>query len=403
MQQQQHQRHTKDTLYYSISRMLERASYYGLRGILILYMIGATMQMDKVEVGIIYGWFTSALIITPIIGGLLGDLLLGNKKTILIGGVMQALGAFTLCIPSTTALFIGLILTLLGSGLYIPNFTSNFGKLYWNKTKLLDSGFTILYFAINLGSFFGVLLIAYIAETYGYPIGFAIVGLLMLLSLIPILVSKETKLEVVKKSSKETDRSIANIVIALITVGLFWGLYEISNIRTFELQTQLSVLSNNFIPVNWWQPISILILIPISVIAAVAWTYIYNSPFFKLMVGFLFGALSFGLLLLIPEVPSEQDITVYIVSVVLLVIAEIHIAPIIHSVLTKYAPPKYLAIFMSVALLPTKIVSIVIGWYQIQLDAQPILALKVSIIVLALVGLGLMSYVVWNKKQQESL
>ena len=175
----QNQKHTIETLYYSISRMLERASYYGFRALVVLYMVGETLKMERTEALTIYGWLIGSLVFSQIIGGLFGDLLIGNKKSIIIGGIIQAIGAFSLCIPSTNGLYLGLFCVVLGSGFFTPNLISNFGKSYLNKTKLLDSGFTIFYLAINLGSFLGILLIGYIGETYGYNIGFVLSGILM--------------------------------------------------------------------------------------------------------------------------------------------------------------------------------------------------------------------------------
>ena len=164
MEKIQNQKHTKETLYYSISRMLERASYYGFELLVVLYMVGETLKMERTEALTIYGWLVGSLVFSQIIGGLFGDLLIGNKKSIIIGGIIQAIGAFSLCIPSTTGLYLGLFLVVLGSGFFTPNILSNFGKSYLNKTKLLDSGFTIFYLAINLGSFLGILLIGYLEK-----------------------------------------------------------------------------------------------------------------------------------------------------------------------------------------------------------------------------------------------
>ncbi len=172
MEKIQHQKHTKETLYYAISRMLERASYYGFRALVVLYMTGETLKMERTEAVSIYGWFATLLMFSQIVGALFADLLIGNKKSILIGGIIQAIGAFILCLPSTAGLYSGLFLVVLGSGFFTPNIISNFGKLYLNKTKLLDSGFAIFYLAINLGSFLGILLIGYLGEKYGYSIGF---------------------------------------------------------------------------------------------------------------------------------------------------------------------------------------------------------------------------------------
>jgi POT family proton-dependent oligopeptide transporter len=397
MEKIQNQKHTKETLYYSISRMLERASYYGFRALVVLYMVGETLKMERTEALTIYGWLVGSLVFSQIIGGLFGDLLIGNKKSIILGGIIQAIGAFSLCIPSTTGLYLGLFLVVLGSGFFTPNIISNFGKTYLNKTKLLDSGFTIFYLAINLGSFLGILLIGYLGEKYGYNIGFVISGILMLISIIPISLTKEKRLDEIEKNEFPISKRILNILIAFIVVGLFWGFYEISSIRTFDLQLQLSEISTLGIPNHLWQSINSIFVLPISIIAIILWTYFYSSQFFKLMLGFIFGVISFGILILIPEVPTEQHTITYLISLLFLGISEIHIAPIIHSILTKYSNPKYLAILISLAFLPTRLISLIFGLFNDKLYDNPMLGLKIGIAGMTVIGIGLIGYLVWNK------
>ncbi|SNR14177.1 POT-type proton-dependent oligopeptide transporter [Tenacibaculum jejuense] len=398
MEKIQNQKHTKETLYYSISRMLERASYYGLRALVVLYMVGEILKMERTEALSIYGWFTASLVFSQIVGALFGDLLIGNKKSIIIGGIIQAIGAFSLCIPSTIGLYLGLFLIVLGSGFFTPNIISNFGKTYLNKTKLLDSGFTIFYLAINLGSFLGILLIGYLGEKYGYNIGFVISGILMLISIIPIFLSKEKGLDEIEKNKFSISKRILNILIAFIVVGLFWGLYELSSIRTFDLQLQLSEISTLDIPSYLWQSLNSIFILPISIIAIVLWTYFYSSQFFKLMLGFIFGAISFGILFVIPEVPTEQNTIIYLFSLLFLAISEIHIAPIIHSILTKYSNPKYLAILISLAFLPTKLISLIFGLFNDKLYDNPMLGLKIGIVGMTIIGIGMIGYVIINRK-----
>lgn len=398
MEKVQNQKHTKETFYYALSRMFERASYYGFRALVVLYMVGETLKMENTEALTIYGWLTASLVFSQIIGALFGDLLIGNKKSVIIGGVIQAIGAFSLCIPSTTGLYLGLFVVVLGSGFFTPNIISNFGKLYLNKTKLLDSGFTIFYLAINLGSFLGILLIGYLGETFGYNIGFIISGILMLLSIVPILILKENAEIENQKNKLSIGKRFLNILIAFIVVGLFWGIYEISNIRIFDLQLKFSEISSLSISKSVWQSIGSIFTLPISLIAIFLWTYFYSSQFFKLMLGFIFGVISFGILLLIPEVPNEQHTIFYLLSLLLLAISEIHIAPIIHSILTKYSNPKYLAILISLAFLPTRLISFIFGLFNDMFYDNPTLGLKFGIIVMTVVGIGLIGYVWWNKK-----
>jgi POT family proton-dependent oligopeptide transporter len=398
MEKIQNRKHTKETFYYCLSRMLERASYYGLRILLLLHMTGIVLQMDRTEALSIFGWFAGSLVVSQIIGALIGDLVIGNKKAIIFGGIIQACGAFTLCITSTTGLYIGMFLVVIGSGFYTPNIISNFGKLYLNKTKLLDSGFTIFYLAINLGSFLGMSLIGYFGEEYGYNIGFVVSGILMLISLIPIIISKYKIENINFKNELPIGKRILKISIAFIVVGLFWGIYQISFIRISDIQFELSEISSLNIPKHLWQSMNSTIILPISIIAIIVWTYFFSTQFFKLMIGFIFGAISYGIIFLIPEIPTEKHIILYILALLFLGISEIHIAPIIHSILTKYTNPKYLAILISFAFIPTRLIGAIFGLFNDRFYDNPTLGLKLGIITMVVFSIGLIAYVLWEKK-----
>lgn len=396
MEKIQNQKYSIETFYYSLARMIERASYYGLRALVVLYMTGEILKMDTTEALVIYGWFAGSLVFSQILGGLLGDLVIGNKKSIIIGGVVQAFGAFTLCIPSTYGLYIGLFLIVLGSGFYTPNIIANYGKSYLNKTKLLDAGFTIFYLAINIGAFLGSFLIGYSGEEFGYNVGFVISGLLILISLIPIIKTKEKELPIGEKIS--IGKRVVTIAMALIIVGLFWGVYEISNIRILDLQIQLGENSTLGISKSMWQSLNSVFTLPISLTAIIIWTYFYNSQFFKLLIGFVFGAVAFGIILFIPEIPEEKHTIYFIASMLFLAISEIHIAPIIHSILTKYSNPKYLAILISVAFVPTKIFALIFGIFHERIYDNPTLGLKFGIIAMILISIGIIGYIIIDKK-----
>jgi len=396
MEKIQNQKHSIETFYYSLARMIERASYYGLRALVVLYMTGEILKMDTTEALVIYGWFAGSIVFSQILGGLLGDLLIGNKKSIIIGGVVQAFGAFTLCIPSTYGLYIGLFLIVLGSGFYTPNIIANYGKSYLNKAKLLDAGFTIFYLSINIGAFLGSFLIGYSGEEFGYNVGFVISGLLMLISLIPIIKTTEKELPIAEKTS--IGKRVLTVAMAFIIVGLFWGIYEISNIRILDLQIQLGENSTLGISKSMWQSLNSVFTLPISLIAIFIWTYFYNSQFFKLLIGFIFGAVAFGIIIFIPEVPEEKHTIYYIASMLFLAISEIHIAPIIHSILTKYSNPKYLAILISIAFVPAKIFALIFGIFHERIYDNPTLGLKFGIIAMILISIGIIGYMIIDKK-----
>ena len=220
----------------------------------------------------------------------------------------------------------------------------------------------------------------------------------MLISIIPVFLSVEKRLDKIEKNEFPISKRVLNILIAFIVVGLFWGFYELSSIRTFDLQLQLSEISTLDIPNHLWQYLNSIFILPISIIAIILWTYFYSNQFFKLMLGFIIGAISFGILFLIPEVPTEQHSITYLISLLFLAISEIHTAPIIHSILTKYSNPKYLAILISLAFLPTRLISMIFGLFNDKLYDNPMLGLKIGIVGMTIIGIGLIGYIIINKK-----
>ena len=392
------QKHDKATLLYSLSRLFERASYYGLRSLIILYMIGETIKMPQEKAFNIYGILTISILFSQILGALIGDLILGNRKAIIIGGIVQAIGAFSFCIPSTAGLYIGLCLVVLGGGLYSPNMISLFGKQYLNKTKILDSAFTIFYTAVNVGSFMGILLIGALGEKFGYNYGFILAGFLMLISIIFPFIIKEAQSYDTNDSKTPLNQRIVKIISAFILVALFWAIYEISGFRVYDLQIKLSEYSFLNMPKVLMNSLNFAFILPMCIIFATFWSYFYSNQFEKLTTGFIFGALSFGLLFLIPEIPNEQHVIIYLLSMLLLSLSEIHISPIVYSILTQYANPKYLAIIISLAFIPTRILSYLLSFFNDKFYDEPIFALKVGMIVTIIISIGLLTFTLINKK-----
>ncbi len=362
-------------------------------------MIGEVLKMSDIDAYSVYGWFIASLIFSNIIGAILGDLVIGNKMAIIFGGIIQAIGAFCLCIPSTIGLYTGLLFVVLGGGLYTPNIISNFGKLYFNKTELLDAGFTIFYLAVNIGAFVGVISIGYFGVEYGWNVGFVITGIIMLLSIIPFLFSKNEEIEPTTEKKPTINQRIINISIAFGLVGLFWAVYELGNFRIIDLQLKLSEISALNIPEIIWTSLSAAFIFPISALAIILWTIFYSSQFFKLTIGFIFGAISFGILFLIPEIPKEQHAVLYLLSMLFLSLSEVHIAPIIYSILTQLSNPKYLAILISLSFIPTKLFSVILSLFNDQLYENPALGLKIGMIAMVLVSIGLITYIYSVKRK----
>lgn len=396
-------KHPKESFNYTISRMLERAAFYGFRALLLIYLTGEIIQMERTESILVLSWVITSLVFSQIIGAALGDLKIGNKKSIVLGGILQAIGAFILCIPSMQGLYIGLIFIVLGNGLYVPNHTANFAKIYLNN-KLMDAGFTLLQLGINLGAFLGVFLIGIVGEKYGIQMGFTLSGILILLSIVPILLSKE-KIEIIENSLaiSKNNRNI-NRVIGFLVVGLFWVFYSSSSQLIYYEIDSNSVISSLSISQITMNSLPTYILMPLGIIAIFSWTYFYCSSFWKLLLGILLMAISMVLLLFISEIPTQHHVFPYLGIIILIGIAETLISPMLHSILTQYSNPKYLAIIISLSFLPIKLIATIFVLFQGEMYENPELGIIIGILTMLFMAIGLWFFMRWNKAQtrQES-
>jgi len=362
------QNHTKYTYVYSLSKLLERTSYYGIRLFIFLYILDENQAYLKDDKLVLAEWFFASIIISEVIGALLGDLVIGNKRSIILGGILQAVGAFIFCFPNTVGLYIGPALVGLGGGFYSPNLDAHFGKLYLNKTKLLDSAFTILSLAANIGAFIGILLIGYVGEKLGTNIGLIFAGTLMLFSISLPLLSKDVNLntQLFEKSPNIFKKRLFKILIALSFVALFWLVHNIFEIRVLVLQFKFHDLLDIQTPKLIASSLDSLFFFSFSIIAVILWSYFYSNQFFKLTVGFIFGAFAFGILYFIPETPEHHHFILYLISLMLLSIAKVYLSPIVYSIVTQYANPKYLAIVISLVFLPAKLFYLILGMLNIE-------------------------------------
>ena len=154
------------TLFFS--EMWERFSYYGMRGFLILYMTAPLavggMGLDAATAGPIYGTYTSMVYLSNLPGGWIADRLIGQRRAVLLGGILIAMGHFSLAVQSMATFYLGLALIVLGTGLLKPNISVMVGQLYAEKDIRRDAGFSIFYMGINLGAFLGPLITGYLAQ-----------------------------------------------------------------------------------------------------------------------------------------------------------------------------------------------------------------------------------------------
>ncbi len=246
------QSHPKGLYVLFVTEMWERFSYYGMRAIFVLFLTKALMY-DKAFSSSIYGSYTGLVYLTPLIGGYMADRFWGNRKSIIIGGIMMAIGQFFMFTSGSffqnvdlarILMLVGLTSLIIGNGFFKPNISTMVGQLYPKGDKRIDSAFTIFYMGINLGAFMSPLICGTLGDT-GNPADFkwgflaACIGMLLSLTLfiflkdkyivtpegMPIGTTPNRAREVVEiDTTAEVKKEFTNgqiITWSLIEVGLF--------------------------------------------------------------------------------------------------------------------------------------------------------------------------------------
>ncbi|HEB53777.1 MAG TPA: MFS transporter [bacterium] len=162
------------------AEMWERFCFYGMRALLVLYLTKGFLGMGDDDAGFVYSSYNALVYLTPILGGIIADRVLGYRWAIMLGGLVMALGEFTLLVEREFAVYAGMALIILGNGLFKPNISSLVGKLYAPGDPRRDAGFTIFYMGINIGALTSTLACGWIGENYGYTWGFGLAGVGML-------------------------------------------------------------------------------------------------------------------------------------------------------------------------------------------------------------------------------
>ena len=234
------------------TEMWERFSYYGMRAILVLFLVSSFQDggwgWERSEALGLYGIYTGLVYITPILGGILADKFLGYRNAVIIGALIMTLGhaSMSLEIFSDLLFYLGLIFLIIGNGFFKPNISSIVGQLYKTEGRDKDAGYTIFYMGINSGAFLGILLCGYIGEKIGWHYGFGLAGIFMFFGMLQFyyaqkifgsigLIEKSNIIENEnqnlsnienKISSKIIYDRLAVIVIFSFCVIFFWWAFE---------------------------------------------------------------------------------------------------------------------------------------------------------------------------------
>lgn len=370
--------HPKGLFILFFAEMWERFSFYGMRAILVLYLTAKTtsenpgLGWDNASALELYGWYGMLVYMMSIPGGLLADRLLGQKKSVLLGGVLIILGQFVLAIENITAFYAGLVLIICGVGALKPNISTLVGGLYKAGDIKRDAGFTLFYIGINIGAFTAPLLVGYYGEKVDWQLGFSLAGFGMILGQIVFVFGQKHLLgigDAPKKSSKEEvipnvpltkiekDRMVVLLLSFLIMI-VFWGAYEQAGgfMNLYAKQTVDRVVFGYEIPASFLQSLHAFYVILIGVPMAGFWLWWKKkgkeaSAIYKMAIGTI--VMGFGFMALMG---AAYDVTVIglekaplywmLVAYLLHVVGELSSSPVALSFITKLAPAKYASFMM---------------------------------------------------------
>jgi dipeptide/tripeptide permease len=363
------------------TEMWERFSYYGMRGLLILYIATSATSTDPEGPGLgwtsgdaiwIYGWYTMLVYVMSIPGGILADKFIGQKNAVMIGGFLLVAGHGILAIPSDTAFFTGLGLIILGVGCLKPNISTMVGGLYQPGDIRRDKGFTIFYIGINIGAFLAGITVALVANYWGWHAGFGLAGIGMALGQVVFMlgqkhlrhvgnfIGKSEDPETIAAAKKpltkiEKDRVIV-LLLSFLIIIVFWAAFEQAG-GLMNLYTDVKV-DRMGIPTAVFQSLNAGYIIIFGSLIAGAWVLWRKkgreaSSLFKMAIGTIIMGLGFVFMMFASKEASSETFgkaALYWIFLAYLfhTIGELCTSPVSLSFITKLAPLKYASILMGV-------------------------------------------------------
>lgn len=367
------------------TELWERFSYYGMRALLTLYIATSATAVDpglgwsNKDAIALYGWYTMLVYVAAIPGGWIADKFLGQKKTVMLGGLLLCLGHITLAIPQNWAFFTGLFLIILGVGGLKPNISTMVGGLYKQGDPRRDNGFTIFYIGINIGAFLSSITVGLVAYYYGWHYGFGLAGIGMIVGqLVYVWGQKYLKHvgnfiggkdsgidpEVAKRplTKIEKDRVIV-LLISFLIVIVFWGAFEqaggLMNLYTdAKVDRAVNIGSLKEIPAAVFQSLNAGYIILFGTLIAGFWTWWRktgkeSSSLFKMAIGTIIMGLGYVFMMFASKeasaIPFGKAAMMWIFLAYLFhTIGELCTSPVSLSFITKLAPVKYASIMMGV-------------------------------------------------------
>jgi POT family proton-dependent oligopeptide transporter len=303
--------HPRGLTWLFTTEMWERFSYYGMRAILVLYLtnflllpgpsqhvlgyhaikglfegiVGHPLGVQPFS-SLIYGNYTAFVYLTPFFGGMIADRWIGQRYSVIIGGVTMAIAEFVLMSPNL--LFVGLLLLIIGNGFFKPNISTQVGNLYKSGDARIDRAYSIFYVGINVGAFFSPLICGTLGEDIGYHWGFFAAGVGMIVGQIIYLFALRTlpadRIARVKSHSETAKpltgddwKAVFALVLLCVPTTLFWATYEQQG-NTINLWAQdftdrrlIPGLIDWQIPVTWFQAFNPFMIFAFTPLVVALW------------------------------------------------------------------------------------------------------------------------------------
>jgi POT family proton-dependent oligopeptide transporter len=358
------------------TEMWERFSYYGMRALLVLYMVDHLIKAIQSIAGpqaiqplasYIYGFYTALVYLTPVFGGMLADRILGQRKTVVVGGVLMAIGHFLMAVESL--FLVALVFLIIGNGCFKPNISTQVGSLYPEGDPRLDRAYTIFYAGVNLGAFFSPLVCGTLGQVYGWHYGFGAAGVGMVLGVILYLwgqrflapdqltKAKETQIEAAPITSHQWKGIIGLIVLTILNI-VFWAVYEQqgNTVQLFaDRNTDWHFLGWE-LPSTWFQAFNPMFIFALTPLLNMIWGWQSRNrkeppSVTKMALGcVLLGASFLPLMYITRGLGETQRINfLWLVGCTLIyTLGEMYLSPIGLSLVIKVAPARVVSMMMGI-------------------------------------------------------
>lgn len=360
--------HPRGLVILFLTEMWERFSYYGMRALLVYYMVKQLMFTQS-QASEMYGLYTGLVYLAPFFGGIVADRAWGQRKTVIVGAVLMAVGHFLMAFEFL--FYPALLFLILGNGAFKPNISTQVGNLYAEGDPRRDRAFGIFYMGVNLGAFFSPLVCGTLGELYGWHYGFGAAGVGMIVGLSVyllgqswlapdnLMVRRLAERQVSEPlSADENHRLLVLIAVCLITVA-FWAAYEQQG-NTVALwadaYTDRAVFGWEF-PASWFQSVNPAFIILGTPIVTTYWAWQSRrnrepSSVTKMAIGCFL--LCIGFLVLVPaatlySMDGQPVSMVWLILFNLLItVGELYLSPVGLSLVTKLSPPRMVSMMMGV-------------------------------------------------------